>query len=125
MRSNSINKFLVWLCFSFIILITFCYVVPVILVYFGLGRVIFMYVSYLPWLISLTKNQFSLFLLSGILLLITDRFLQNSIKDLPKTTQEHLSSINIYLFNLSLVFWIISFILAYLLTPVLLFMEVT
>jgi len=124
MSRKALNISLVWLCFLFVLVITFCYTIPVILVYFGLGKIIASFVLYFPWLIPLTQSQFSLFSLSGILLLTTDKFLQNTIKNLSIATYEHLNTLNHLLFNFSLLFWAIGFILAYLLTPVLLFMDV-
>ena len=97
------------------------YVLPVILVAIHLGKILANITLHNQWLIILANFKFFLFIVSGLLLLLTDWLLRKDTKffiDMPQAQRRYQ-----YILNISLLFWLISFILGYLLTLILIFLE--
>lgn len=126
MHNETKMTFLIGLNLLFIISVFFCYTLPVILVYLNLGHIIAEFTSYNPWLVTLSKSKFLIFLLSGLLLLFSDslfRKQRNYLTTHMNTEKKYYTICNKFIFNILLLCWVLSFIFAYLLTAVLIFLD--
>jgi hypothetical protein len=127
MHREAKKTFVILLSFLFVLAVFFCYTLPVILVFLRLGHIVADFVFHYPWLAILTKRKFSIFLLSGLVLLFTDKLFRkarNGFSAEINSAQDHLVIWNKCILNISLLLWLVSFILAYLLAPVLYFLDI-
>ncbi len=122
-------KKIIFIVISFVsaLVVTFCYLLPVILVFFGMGRIIAELTLHFPWLIPLTQRKFFMFSVTALLLLFTDRFFRKHKMDF-KCNVTSVSDYSVLwpqiILNISLVLWFISFMAAYVITSFFLLREI-
>lgn len=123
MQREGKERALVWLCFLTSVSTLFCCTLPIMFVALGFGATLAAIVYHVEWLTVLTIYKFWLFLISGLLLLITNWLLNRSGRLCPSDPVLakkclRVTKWNYRLLYLSVVMWIIGFISAYLAIPI-------
>lgn len=123
MSKMLLRKYLIILSLLGAFVLTVLFTVPTALVFFNLGYVVGDASVNWPWLIVLTNYRFTLFLIIGIVMILTERMTQQIKND----NFDEVVPMRFYwntFFSIALVGWGVAFLLAYILTPILLFWDV-
>ena len=128
MIRESKEKFYVWICLITSSATLVCCTLPIILVFIGLGATLAAISTSLPWLMTLTEYKFWIFLVSGILLLLTEWALKRPGRSCPTDPilAEKCKKLEIWNYRIlrfSEIIWIIGFISSYLALPIKLWLE--
>ena len=97
-----------------------CCTLPLVLITLGFGTVLSILMVHVPWLPSLIRYQFWIFIFSAGLLLMAYLFLYNSNKSCSADPVlcNKLTRINKIIFWIAVVLWLVGFFSAYLALPV-------
>lgn len=120
MRREHKEASLAWITFLTSTTTLLCCTIPILLITLGFGASLALVVSSLPWWIKLSEHKFLIFIISGVLLVLTFWVLRFSGQSCPADSElaKKCEAVRIWNWRIlwvSMMIWIIGFISAYLL----------
>lgn len=126
--SSTKEKLLSWLIFFLSMNTLLCCTLPTILVALGFGYLLVnaSAMAELSWFLKMAHHNFLIFLVTGVLLVISNWLLYRPSKYCPESGKaqcQQLTGTTYILINISACLWLISFLFAYFALPIQLLFE--
>lgn len=123
MMRETKEAYLTWISFFTTLGTLLCCTLPSVFVLLGLGTVIATITLHSTWLVNLSEHKFWIFLLSGLLILLSDWLVRKPNRSCPTDPKlalkcQRLNIWNIRILRLSMLLWFLGFISAYLVNPI-------